>query len=76
MLILQLLEKDPGKLPGISLRVLRALESIESARGKRGRGRNIGRSRESALRRVFVGREAELRQLQSAFDAAVSGRGR
>ncbi len=73
-LILQLLEKDPQKRPESASAVSRVLESIESGR--------ILETKESRppgenpiYRRVFVGREAELRQLQSAFDGAMSGQG-
>ena len=75
-LILQLLEKDPGKRPESASAVLRALESIEAGKREEGAGKEHRGAAENPLyRRVFVGREAELRQLQSAFDAAVSGRG-
>ncbi len=73
-LILQLLEKDPQKRPESAAAVVRLLESIES--GKISEGKESRAQTENPLyRRVFVGREAELRQLQSAFDGAMSGQG-
>jgi len=72
-LILQLLEKDPEKRPESATVVLQALETIEAGKIKEP-------SREAPVenplyRRVFVGREPELKQLQSAFDGAISGQG-
>jgi tRNA A-37 threonylcarbamoyl transferase component Bud32/archaellum biogenesis ATPase FlaH len=73
-LILQLLEKDPNKRPESASAVYQALESIDA-----GKIKEVKESRAQAenplYRRVFVGREAELRQLQSAFDGAMSGQG-
>jgi tetratricopeptide (TPR) repeat protein len=72
-LILQLLEKDPEKRPESAAVVLQALEAIEAGKIKEP-------SREAPVenplyRRVFVGRESELKQLKSAFDGAISGQG-
>jgi tetratricopeptide (TPR) repeat protein/ribosomal protein L40E len=72
-LILQLLEKDPEKRPASVAVVLQALEAIEASKIKEP-------SREAPAenplyRRVFVGREPELKQLKSAFDGAISGQG-
>jgi tetratricopeptide (TPR) repeat protein len=72
-LILQLLEKDPEKRPESAAVVLQALEAIEAGKIKEP-------SREAPVenplyRRVFVGRESELKQLKSAFDGAMSGQG-
>ncbi|MCJ7811619.1 MAG: protein kinase, partial [Dehalococcoidia bacterium] len=75
-LILQLLEKDPQRRPASAAHVRQALESIEagtislapSPKGPTAAGSPL-------YRRVFVGRETELRQLQSAFDGAMSGQG-
>jgi tetratricopeptide (TPR) repeat protein len=73
-LILQLLEKDPDKRPESASAVYQVLESIES--GKIKAGMEARTPAENPLyRRVFVGRETELRQLQSAFDEAMSGHG-
>jgi len=75
-LIMRLLEKDPQKRPASASEVLKMLEAIEA-----GKAEELSTEQSKALaenplyRRVFVGREAELRQLQSAFDAAASGQG-
>jgi eukaryotic-like serine/threonine-protein kinase len=84
VLILRLLEKDPMKRPASAADVRQALASITLLRDQR--GRNLAPSAEDGgveaeprdnplYRRTFVGREAELHQLQAAFDAALSGRG-
>jgi tetratricopeptide (TPR) repeat protein len=73
-LILQLLEKDPDKRPESAAVVLQALEAIEA--GKVEKEPSTETPVENPLyRRVFVGREQELKQLQSAFDGAISGQG-
>jgi tRNA A-37 threonylcarbamoyl transferase component Bud32/tetratricopeptide (TPR) repeat protein len=73
-LILQLLEKDPQTRPESASAVMHLLESVES--GKIMEGKEARAQTENPIyRRVFVGREAELRQLQSAFDGAMSGQG-
>jgi tetratricopeptide (TPR) repeat protein len=73
-LILQLLEKDPDKRPESAAVVLQALEAIEA--GKIEKEPSEEAPVENPLyRRVFVGREPELKQLQSAFDGAISGQG-
>jgi tetratricopeptide (TPR) repeat protein len=75
-LILQLLEKDPDKRPESAAVVLQALEAIEA--GKAGKIEEPGQevpAENPLYRRVFVGREPELKQLQSAFDGAISGQG-
>jgi hypothetical protein len=74
-LILQLLEKDPNKRPESASAVYKALESIETGKFKEGRTESRAQAENPLYRRVFVGREAELRQLQSAFDGAMSGQG-
>jgi len=89
-LILRLLEKDPRKRPGSAGEVQAALESVAEhlssrpppPRGKEESsspplaGEGLGERSDNPLyRRVFVGREQEVRQLQSAFDAALSGKG-
>ncbi|MDH4067998.1 MAG: protein kinase, partial [Dehalococcoidia bacterium] len=72
-LILQLLEKDPEKRPRSAAVVLEALEAIESGRVKEPTREAL--TENPLYRRVFVGREPELKQLQSAFDGAISGQG-
>jgi tetratricopeptide (TPR) repeat protein len=72
-LILQLLEKDPEKRPESASVVLQALEAIEA--GKIKEPSREAPAENPLYRRVFVGREPELKQLQSAFDGAISGQG-
>jgi tetratricopeptide (TPR) repeat protein/archaellum biogenesis ATPase FlaH len=73
-LIMQLLEKDPDKRPESASVVLQALEAIQA--GKIGKEPSQEAPTENPLyRRVFVGREPELKQLQAAFDGAMSGQG-
>jgi tetratricopeptide (TPR) repeat protein len=72
-LILQLLEKDPEKRPESAAVVLQALEAIEA--GKITEPSREAPAENPLYRRVFVGREPELKQLKSAFDGAMSGQG-
>jgi tetratricopeptide (TPR) repeat protein len=72
-LILQLLEKDPEKRPDSAAVVLQALEAIEA--GKIKEPSREAPAENPLYRRVFVGREPELKQLKSAFDGAISGQG-
>jgi tetratricopeptide (TPR) repeat protein len=75
-LILQLLEKDPEKRPESATVVLQALEAIEAGKVSKTEEPVQESPLENPLyRRVFVGREPELKQLQSAFDGAISGQG-
>ena len=75
-LILQLLEKDPAKRPSSATDVLQALESIDAGKISKELSKEASTVAENPLyRRVFVGRESELKQLQSAFDGAISGQG-
>jgi len=73
-LILQLLEKDPTKRPESAAVVLQALEAIEADKVKTELYEETP-VENPLYRRVFVGREPELKQLQSAFDGAISGQG-
>ncbi len=73
-LILQLLEKDPEKRPESAAVVLQALEAIEAGKIKKEPSKEAP-AENPLYRRVFVGREPELRQLKSAFDGAISGQG-
>jgi len=84
-LILRLLEKDPQKRPASATEVREALQAVTLAQtdvaatftvatGGGGAGAASGVA-DPLYRTVFVGREAELRQLQQAYDAAVSGQG-
>ena len=75
VLILQLLEKDPEKRPNSAGDVLKALESIEQGKVTESVSQ-VATAPESPLyRKVFVGREPEQKQLQAAFDGAMSGQG-
>jgi serine/threonine protein kinase/tetratricopeptide (TPR) repeat protein/ribosomal protein L40E len=73
-LILQLLEKDPEKRPESPAVVLQALEAIEAGKVEKEPSKETP-AENPLYRRVFVGRESELKQLQSAFDGAISGQG-
>jgi tetratricopeptide (TPR) repeat protein len=86
-LILRLLEKDPSNRPASATDVREALtlagkrdqktESEENPDPRPGQGEGGRRQGEGdpLYRRTFVGREQELRQLQQAFDLALSGQG-
>jgi eukaryotic-like serine/threonine-protein kinase len=76
-LILQLLEKDPAKRPSSAADVLKVLESLEPGKFKAPAHTEPPSPAASSplYRRVFVGREQELKQLQSSFDNAMSGQG-
>jgi tetratricopeptide (TPR) repeat protein len=73
-LVLQLLEKDPEKRPESAAVVLQALEAIEAGKVQREAAKEAP-VENPLYRRVFVGREPELKQLQAAFDGAMSGQG-
>ena len=76
-LILRPLEKDAGKRPASAAEVREALASITSgvtpaaAPGPT----DVPQVHDPLYGRTFVGREQELRQLQAAFDVALSGQG-
>jgi tetratricopeptide (TPR) repeat protein len=86
-LVLRLLEKDPGKRPASAAEVRQALGLI--LRQAQGGRKSIARGElvepravdgpvapdNPMYRRTFVGREPEQKQLQTAFDGAVSGHG-
>ncbi len=75
-LIMQLLEKDPEKRPSSATMVLQALESIGKTKLSAEPVKDATTPAGNPLyRRVFVGREQELKQLQSTFDGAMSGQG-
>jgi hypothetical protein len=74
-LIMQLLEKDPQKRPESATVVLQALEALVSGKAKKEPSKETTPSENPIYRRVFVGREPELKQLQTAFDNAMSGQG-
>ena len=72
---MQLLEKDPEKRPASAAVVLQALDSIGTGKAKAAPGEKATPVENPLYRRVFVGREQELKQLQAAFDGAMSGHG-
>ncbi len=83
-LLLRLLEKEPQKRPASARELGALLQSLRdgSALPQEGESQREGASAHPAAtpenplyRRVFVGREPELRQLHAAFDAALSGQG-
>jgi len=81
-LILRLLEKDATRRPASAAEVREALASISRGQEVAGDGRSAesrvagGPAADNPIyRRAFVGRESELRQLEAAFDRAVSGGG-
>ena len=78
-LVLRLLEKDPARRPASAAEVLAALESVAPAPAGRepveGQEATPASDQHPMYRRVFVGREGELRQLETAFDGALSGQG-
>jgi hypothetical protein len=88
-LILRLLEKDPGKRPSSATEVRDALRGVSLSLlpgGEGGRRPDEGETSRTSTtaaspgadplyRTVFVGREPELKQLQSTFDTAISGQG-
>ncbi|MFC1946352.1 protein kinase [Chloroflexota bacterium] len=74
-LIMLLLEKDPEKRPSSAKDVLAALESIEKGDIKESTIEQQVPTENPLYRRVFVGRENELKILQNAFTGAISGQG-
>ncbi|MBI4768291.1 MAG: protein kinase, partial [Deltaproteobacteria bacterium] len=76
-LILRLLEKDALNRPSSASEVLRSLDLIN--RGIEGEEvipePSPKDTRAPVYRQIFVGREAELKQLKTAFDNALSGHG-
>ncbi|TAJ88943.1 zinc-ribbon domain-containing protein [bacterium] len=73
-LILRLLEKDPSKRPASASEVRAILGSIDIS--SRPAPTSAQTPRENPLyRRIFVGRERELKQAQAIFDQALSGQG-
>ncbi|HEY8691477.1 MAG TPA: AAA family ATPase, partial [Chloroflexota bacterium] len=77
-LILRLLEKDPSKRSASAQQVVESLAGINpTAKRSTSEARRLAESSgpSPVYRRIFVGREAELQQLEAAFDAAQSGQG-
>ena len=77
-LIMRSLEKDPSSRPASAQEVYEALISIDLVAPDRSEPVDEPSSasgQDPLYRRTFVGREAELRQLHTAFDLAMSGEG-
>jgi tetratricopeptide (TPR) repeat protein len=85
-LILRLLEKDPGKRPAtasdVRLGLAHASQTLADpavaatgVRSDEDRASDGLPDQNPLYRQAFVGREAELRQLQGAFDGVLAGRG-
>jgi len=74
-LILRLLAKDPQKRPTSTSDVLSGLKSIGAGGAPATADSEAPADISPIYRRVFVGREAELKQLKAAFDDACSGNG-
>ena len=75
-LIMQLLEKDPEKRPQSATVVLQALESIEAGKVRKSHQKKLPPQLKipSTAGSLSAGKP-ELKQLQSAFDGAMSGQG-
>jgi eukaryotic-like serine/threonine-protein kinase len=74
-LILQLLEKDPKKRPNSATEVMQSLTKATQSASTETTTPEPVSGPSPLYRRVFVGREGELKQLQNAFDGAISGKG-
>ena len=72
---IRLLEKDPQKRPASAADVLKALKSIKTGEIQEAPEGEAAPDISPIYRRVFVGREKELKQLKDAFDNACSGNG-
>ena len=73
MLILSLLEKDPGTRPESAEAILADLATVDPQ--QRSRSHADSNALEQLARGVFVGREGELERLRAAFDKAYAGSG-
>jgi len=74
-IILRLLEKGPQKRPASASDVLNALKAVETGEAPAAPETEAPDDISPIYRRVFVGRESELKQLKTAFDDACSGNG-
>jgi class 3 adenylate cyclase/tetratricopeptide (TPR) repeat protein len=78
-LLLRLLEKEPDKRPASADEVERALATIDLAAaaqtGEPALFEDAAQRDSPLYQQIFVGREVQLRQLQTAYDAAISGQG-
>jgi class 3 adenylate cyclase len=75
-LITRLLAKDPAQRPASATEVIQALASVDVQSAPAATAAPSEAATSGGIyARTFVGREAELRQLQAAFDGALSGQG-
>jgi hypothetical protein len=75
-LITRLLAKDPAQRPSSATEVIQALASVDVQSATAATTAPSEAATSGGIyARTFVGREAELRQLQAAFDGALSGQG-
>ena len=75
-LIVRLLAKDPAQRPASATEVIQALASVDvQSVPLLGATPSEEATSGAIYQQTFVGREAELRQLQAAFDGALSGQG-
>src|SRR4029077_11519705 len=75
-LILRLLEKDPSQRPASAAEVKLALAAVARLPAAAISADSPTQRMDDPLyRRTFVGREQELKQLEAAFDNALSGNG-
>ena len=77
-LILRMLEKNSSNRPASASEVHAALESIDLSKGQDTAETDtptVTPVQNPIYNRTFVGRESEMRQLESAFDNALSGVG-
>src|SRR6266498_2906484 len=82
-LILRLLEKDPNKRPASADEVRQAISGVRGSvlgladepTSQPLAGKPQAPASDPLYQPVFVGREQEIRQVQGAYDAALSGKG-
>ena len=74
-LVLRLLEKGPTDRPASASEVMATLESIDLSPGEPSAEAAAPSGPDPTYRKAFVGREAEIQQLHTAFDDATSGHG-
>ncbi len=77
-LVMRLLEKDPASRPASASEVIDALASVQRASTPEptpAAAAAPDATHNPIYRRTFVGREQELKTLEAAFDAALSGQG-
>jgi len=74
-LALRLLAKDPAQRPASAAAVIQALGAVVVSGAPAPAAAPTPEASAAIYQRTFVGREAELKQLQAAFDGALSGQG-